>query len=360
LALDTMAGSEDAGFSVSPMEVSLSIVDAVPPLRVSILCLVLANVGLLYRAAFVGIIEAVLDTIGGFGDWLLPEKAFLRRAVRLANVVVPQNIRISQPIENVVQAKSSFQLPVPPTCDFSDTVGSEFSASALAKMLASGSGDIDVAALIVRANIGMTSFHMQCDMNVYKIMESENISAEKTPKRQAFSYIVLTAAAVLPLWLPADAIGGSASFQTDITDSSTVSLAAIGKALQAATSQKKIFRTHAQWLGCFTKYALAEVATSQLTFAQVLTYLNTLSRLQEAEPTKKFFVMVLYDDLFRRTLARRAEARDPGLVLDSEFCVIDKQILETCRNRVDSVMVAHGLHENAKAPAKSLGGAFTR
>jgi hypothetical protein len=246
----------------------------------------------------------------------------------LANVVVPHNVGLSQPVENVVKTKSSSQLPVPPTCDFSDTVGSEFSASALAKMLASGNGDIDVDALIVRANIGLTSFHLQCDMDVYKIMESENISAEKTTKGEAFSYIDLTATAVLPLWFPADAMGGSTSLQTDITDSSTVSLAAIGKALQATTSQKKIFRTHAQWRGCFTEYALAAVATSQLTFGQVLSDLITLSRLQEDEPTKEFIVMVLYVDMFRRTLAKRAKARDPGLVIDSECCVIDKQWLE--------------------------------
>ena len=194
---------------------------------------------------------------------------------------------------------------------------------------------------------------MQCEMEVFKVMEAENLAAAKVPKRVAFSYIDLTAKTVLPLWLPADVIGGAAAFSADLTNSDTGSLAAIGRALQAATSQKKIFRTHAQWLGCFTKYSVAAVAAKQMTFANVLTYLNTLSRLQEAETSKKFYVMVLYDDALRRSLARRAEARVPGLDLSAEFGVIDKQILEACRGRVDAVMSAHGLRDGTTSNATS-------
>jgi hypothetical protein len=196
---------------------------------------------------------------------------------------------------------------------------------------------------------------MQCDSEVYKVLEAENMAAARDPKRTPFSYIDLTSNAVLPLWLAADAIGGSASFTADLQDSQVGSISAIGRALQAATSQKKIFRSQAQWTGSFSKYAAAAIVAGHLTAADVLTYQVTLAKLQDGERAKGFYLMVLYDDLFRRNLSKRAEARDPSLVVSTEVAHVDKELLETCRARVEGVMQAHGLTEVVTGSRSGVG-----
>ena len=52
---------------------------------------------------------------------------------------------------------------------------------------------------------------------------------------------------------------------------------------------------------------------------------------------------MLYDDLYRHFLSKRAEARDPTLVISMEVAHVDIELLETCRVRVEGVMQAHGL-----------------
>ena len=244
------------------------------------------------RLSLVGVNESEVDSIAGVTDLQLPQKAFLRRAVRLVNATADATAASTaiQALGQTNPIQAPLQLPVAPTADINDIVSNEFAAATLTKLLSSGvSNEIDTAALFKAAKLGTVPFHMTVDKEVNRLMEAENLLANKAPKRVAFSFVDLTSNAILPMWLPPDTIGGSSPFSPEMLDGNTNSLQAMGKALLSATMQKKIFRTHAQWMGCFTKYAIAAIAAEQLTMAQVLTYLCTLSRLQNDERSHSFF-----------------------------------------------------------------------
>ena len=56
---------------------------------------------------------------------------------------------------------------------------------------------------------------------------------------------------------------------------------------------------------------------------------------------------MLYDDVFRKTVAHRGEQKDPTLDVDKCFKVIDTTIVEACKLRLDGVLAQVGLHPNS-------------
>jgi len=146
---------------------------------------------------------------------------------------------------------------------------------------------------------------------------------------------------VLPIWVPQDAIGGRSIFGSERrqSDASASTLAKLGRALQAATSQHKMFRSFSQWVGAFLKYAAVATALKQLTTARVFSYMNVISQIYDEERNGQglCIVAILYDDVFRKTIAMRAEARDPELNMDEVFTRVEKSISESCKARVESV-----------------------
>ena len=61
------------------------------------------------------------------------------------------------------------------------------------------------------------------------------------------------------------------------------------------------------------KYAAAAIGMQQLMMSRVFTYLDVIAKIYEEEKNSNgcCLVAVLYDDVFRKTVSRRAEARDP-------------------------------------------------
>ena len=60
-------------------------------------------------------------------------------------------------------------------------------------------------------------------------------------------------------------------------------------------------------------------------------------------------VAFLYDELLRKSWARRAEKGDPALDIPAEVKKVDKDILDIARHRLTEVMKATGLSEGAGA-----------
>ena len=129
---------------------------------------------------------------------------------------------------------------------------------------------------------------------------------------------------------------------------SSSTLSQLGKTLQSATMQHRFFRSFPQWLGAFTKYAGAAIVCEQLTVARFLCYMNLLCKLHEeheasSNAQSSTFLVILYDDLFRRSIARRVEQKDPDLNMNDAFQKVDKRLLGACQTRLDSVIASVGL-----------------
>ena len=228
----------------------------------------------------------------------------------------------------------------------------------MVKLLAVGDGEIDVAKQLTDSGLEKLPYHLQCERLVWKIMEAEN-KAASAADRSAFAYINITAKEVLPLWLPQDAIGGRSMFGSEFeqADGSATTLAELGKALQAATTHHRAFRSFPQWLAAFLKYSGTAIAMKQLTVARCFAYMNVVAKIFEDEKGQHGvpMVAVLYDDIFRKTLAMRIESKDPELDLDVVFTKTDKTILECCKARIGSMNRSSKTPEGEKAQGSKDG-----
>ena len=298
-----------------------------------------AAVGWHEKQQLVGVIDTDVEALCP-QDTAIPVKVLMRAAARMANAAHSATL--------VPGGSSGSNVHAPTVCAPSEmsalqvqgVVGSDLCAATLAKLISAGTGEVDIAKELQDAHMSKLPYHMQCERLVWKILDAENKAAESA-NRQAYAYVDLTAKEVLPLWLPQDAIGGQSVFGSDWCPSngSATTLAELGKALQAATSQHKIFRSMPQWMGAFAKYAAVAIAMRQMTTPQMLAYMNVIAKIHEEEQLAKGspLIVVLYDDVFRKTVARRAEAKDPELDFDAVFSKTDTQILESCKARVGSV-----------------------
>ena len=285
-------------------------------------------------------------------------KVLMRAAARLANASPKAkleaqvvNARHGSSQVPLLQSSSQPSLQGVSASQIQDIVGPDYSAATLAKLLSAGNEEIDVAKCLGEVSMSKLPYHLQCDKSNWKILDAENKAAQKA-ERTAFAYVDLTAKEVLPIWLPADAIGGKPMFGTDWnnSDASSSSLAELGQTLQAATSQRKLFRSIAQSMGAFIKYAATAIPMSQMACSRTFAYLNTIMKIHEEMKQDKYVsaVAIVYDDVFRKTIARRAEAKDPELDLDEAFAKTDARILEACKTRIGTAGRALPLRERGR------------
>ena len=290
------------------------------------------------REQLVGAMDADIDGICD-QDIPIPVKVFMRAATRTANAAANALRTVSPASASAGPDSQPLQTSVS-QAHVQDVVGADLSAATVAKLLAAGNDEVDVAKQLKDMNMAKLPYHMQCDRLVWKVLEAES-KAANTAKRIAYAYVDITAKEVLPLWLPQDAIGGKSIFGSEWgqSDGSASTLAELGRALQAATTQHKVFRSYPQWMGAFLKYAAAAMGMKQLTISQVLSYLNVIAKIYEEEKNSNgcCLVAILYGDVFRKTVSRRAEAKDPELDMDDAFAKTDISILEACKARVESV-----------------------
>lgn len=193
---------------------------------------------------------------------------------------------------------------------------------------------------------------MNPDITLWKVLESETLAAKAaTPARHVFTYVDLTSKELLPVWLSPEAVGGkSMATQEEILDGNMQlgTLNDLGLALKKATAAPRAFRSLNQWHACFQRYAVVAVCTEQVTMSWTLSHLNQILKLAETERLqgRSVLLAVLYDDLVRRSWARRVEARDDSFNMADEVRTLDKTVLEAARARLDQTTS----HHRAAAP----------
>ena len=246
------------------------------------------------------------------------------------------------------QAAPQQLLPASEVQQITDIVGVDISAAAVAKILAEPQLQVDVPTALKAAQLDGLGFHLQPEYCVWRLLESENKAATKAV-RTAFSYVDLTSKPFLPLWLPQDTIGGKHMMGSDWAfldpTTTTGTLQQLGAALKAVSSSPRFFRSFPQWLAAFFKYAVVAVGTKQLTWPQVLSYVNVVCELQEKQRAESGnpFLAMLYDDVLRKQISHRAEQKDPTLDINKCFQSIDKSVLEACKLRLDAVLAQVGI-----------------
>ena len=110
---------------------------------------------------------------------------------------------------------------------------------------------------------------------------------------------------------------------------SVATLGLLTSALRSATATRRFFRSYVRWSTAFDKYTIAAVAMKQLSCSSAYAYRDELAKLMEKSKYLQHghFLIILYDDLFRRQLAERATMSEPDLKVQKCFMKIDKEIL---------------------------------
>ena len=200
---------------------------------------------------------------------LLPAAALIRRLVR--HIEALDKARMAQATARTALAN------VP------------LSAKSLASALAPAKAP-DVADMLQKCGLSKLGFHVQADQSLYIALQLASEEA-KAQSRTPFTYVDLTSKEVLPLWLPADSVGGKFTLRDD--DESRLaghhaigSLSDLSKALKGATASPRFFRNVQQRVAAFVRYATTAVATGQMTWPVVLGHWDVVLQICEQEKIK--------------------------------------------------------------------------
>ena len=313
------------------MEAFLRTVDAAAPSNLAAIIAGLAAGGFieplhLVRADSVEVLES-FPTEGN--DKLLPAgKAFVRRAIDAAGTAAA--VTAIAPV--------SVPLPVPRPEHLAELFGSQVSAESVAAAMAGETATVNVHDLLSKVNLASLPSAMLADMPVWQAMAADSKAAEKKGKT-TFTFVDFTARAMLPPWLPADAVGGKK--QQDHAPeldpgAGTSSLQALSCALQAAVAEPREIRTFSQWVSIYARYAPMAIAVKQLTPAMAYGYLATISKLFEMERLQRVlgFVALKYDVALRKSWAKRCQQNDPDLDIEKECYKLNEDMLEEVRAQV--------------------------
>ena len=281
------------------------------------------------------------------------ERTFCRRAVRGAMEVeeikaeVAKAQRMAKAVQLPAAAQPSalaVQHALPP--DMVEVMGADASACAIAAVLQHGSKSIDVTKKLDGAGAAGLGFHLQVDTPVWQLLGAES-DAAKIDGRVAYSYVDLTSKALLPVWMPADAVGGKFSGASDwhVGNANPTAIQALERAMKSATQTPKFFRSLAQWTAVFTRYAVAAVAMNHLSWATIIAHIDIITRLSEEARVagKSQYLAILYDDLVRRDWASRAIKKDPALSISVEATVLNERIYEVAKTRLSQVLEGAGV-----------------
>ena len=97
-------------------------------------------------------------------------------------------------------------------------------------------------------------------------------------------HMALIAKGVMPMWLPPEAVG--AKVQTmPLMDVGSSDFSALNRALRAASTTPRMFRSVAQWSTCYWRFAHAAVTCEMWSWAVAMTYHDTIMRLVEETST---------------------------------------------------------------------------
>ena len=230
-----------------------------------------------------------------------------------------------------------------------EALGPDASAMSVANVMAHGGKEVNVQEALSNAKMDKLDYTLQAEHAVWQLLQSES-DAGKKEGRVAFSYVDLTSKGLLPMWLAPGAVGGSASWGGEADwnldpRTSSATLGQLGQALKRATQQPKFFRSLAQWTAAFNRYALVAVTLGHLSWPMVLSHVDVIMRMAEDCRMQNVspYIAILYDDLLRKSIAQRAQRKDPDLKMDEIFKSCVKEIREAAQQRLSHVLAAAGL-----------------
>ena len=274
-----------------------------------------------------------------------PQRAFLRRAVMAATKLsakleapanTPQNqeVAATQPTQTQPELVASMQ----------SLLGTESSALMVAEALASGVERPNVTTLMLDAKLDDVIDEFCPANEVYTALAADSAIAKKK-SLTAFTYVELTNSAMLPDFLPPEAIGGKTFLPgtDDCLNNYTGNITQLSAALKSLTSAPRCFRNITQWNIAFTRYAVAAIAVEQVTWPWYIMHQQMILRIATEESA---LIAILYDEISRKQWARRAAKGDKTLILMNETSVKSLSVLELARSRVKLVTKAAGLRDN--------------
>jgi len=273
------------------------------------------------------------------------EKAFVRRAAKMAVIVAEAN-RNRASVGTGTGAATSQALAMQAQA----AGGGGASAMALAQVL-SGAKQADVQALLRGAGLDDLPHHIQAEQSLWQVLWSATEAGRASqPPATPFVYVDLTSRACLPIWLLPEAIGGKLTLPGEQEwvpqqEGSSSTLTQLSQALKGAVGGPRFFRTLAQWVAAFQRYATTAVATGQLNWTLVSCHIDVVMSVAEQVRPLTPLTAILYDDMVRKNWAYRAERRDPSLKLCEVMSVIDKTVLEAAKQRIEATLKAAGVTE---------------
>ena len=298
-----------------------------------------------------------IKSMDGYAEVELPTKSFLARVMR-ATIAITKAIEAAKtpPVTALVSSPGSTGTTAgPSTAMLNQLMGGSESALKVAAALAGGQKAVDIDEKLKAAHLGQLDFHLKAEAVMWNLLATENAAAgAAVPPRVAFTYVDFTAKEMLPMWIAPDAVGGKMllpgegdALAADYSNSSAIG--ALGAALKSASSSPRFFRSLLQWSTVYWRYAPMAIAMGQLTWNGVLGHYNTIMRLAEECKLDQDgqFLPMLYDDLLRKQMASRAEARDPLLMVEAELQKPNKAVLTAARTRLGTVVAAAGLKKAA-------------
>ena len=275
----------------------------------------------------------VAEAVGGS----VGRKSFARRIVRFYGLTEQAKVGVTD--TNLGAVPYSAAPPRQPVLNpgLVELLGSEASAADVAAAISGTKKEINVQELLKEVGCADLPYELQAEAQLWVALAADGEAAVKAG-RVAFTYVDLTAKQVLPLWLPADAVGGKSLVPEESWDLAKGgnTVAQLGAALRAVTQTPRCFRSMAQWGAAFLRYVPAAVATKHMSWSTALAHHATVLRIyEETRLTEgESILAIVYDQLQRQSWAKRAMQRDPVLDVQKEASRVNEQVLLTARTRL--------------------------
>ena len=289
------------------------------------------------------LVGATEDEVANLWTGTIHVKAYLRRVVRAANLEGPTSPPKMQ--QSGGQHNSLALSPAELARDeLEEAYGTSGSAQAVALALRT-TGDIvrpGVPDLLRQAEVKLEGLpHWgQADVTLWHSLWLDTQVAQKNG-RKAWTYVEFTSKLLLPPWMPASALGGSAANSLD-PNASTAELAALSNALRGAMASPKFFRSMMQWSSIFWRYAPVAISAGQWTLVQAINYHGLICQLAEeircsggtpAQPRENPLLALSYDASARESWAQRCSKMDPDFDMDEETARINERVLAAARTK---------------------------
>ena len=303
----------------------------------------------LVEATATEVLEALTGVAGA-------DASFVRRVVAKANELAKINAASLQLAVVSPHGGSVVQPEV--VANIHSMFGNEASALQLAEQLASTSARPDVSAMLEKASLQDMPEVFSPAEELFRALHGASEAAKKAG-RKAFTFIDFTHAALLPEFLPPEAVGGRTQVAgaDEVLAGYTGNLGQLSGALKALTTSPRMLRNMTQWSLAFSRYAVVAIAAEQVDWKFVTMHTQNVLRVSIENNST---VGILYDELLRKNWARRASKNDSSLDISAEAADISMKTVELAKSRVSLVTKAAGLKTGSEGAASSSNGALEK